>query len=169
MELNDFISDKILGIVFNSREEYKLLSILNGLDYDIEFMISNPFKIEEVIEKVDINYLRDNKLEYILGEKPLKKRLVVVDLNMISKSKTSHFDLFRELIDKLIKNNVSETPIILLNRGYPRKDDVDISIASMKTSISSSLDTILSYHNDEFTIIKSREYQNGTFKANSTI
>ena len=169
MQFNDFISDRILCIVFDSKKESILIQYLSGLDYDVNFMISNPITIDNVRDIIGINRMRDQKLDYLLQNKEMKRELLVIDTGMISKYKGSHYDLIKELVLDIRNNNRSQTPVILLFRGYTNREGVDLSISNIRTPIIADVESVLSFNGEEFNIIKSREYSNGNFKINTGV
>jgi hypothetical protein len=169
MEFKDFIESGIISIIFQSKSEQRLLQFLNGFseEYDIEFMVDNPFRIEDVLNKTGLLAMRDKKLDQILGNKPIKKNLLIVDLNMISSSKESHYNVYREFFEKLNKNNYLECGIIILSRVNTRDARYDLDTSGKNSSVHIS-NTILNYchsafslnSNNELNIVKCREGSN---------
>ena len=156
MDFKDFIKQGFISIVFQSKSEDKLLNFLKEYqnEYEIEFMIDNPFRIEDVLDRIGMSTLRDKKLDQLLNNKPFKENLLIIDLNMISKSKETHYNLYREFFDRINKSNITEQAIILLSRANKSVNDLDIS--GKNTSIHVS-NTIMNYCNNVFSLTLNNE------------
>lgn len=170
MDFKDFVEKGLTSIVFQSKSEYELLNFLNGYkdEYEIEFMIDNPFKIEDVLDKIGVSAIRDKKLNLLFDNKPFKKNLLIIDLNMISKSKETHYNLYKEFFDKINRNPILFGAIIILSRSNrlayttSKLDLMDISGKNTSIHVSNTImnycDNVFSLTSDnELTLLKNRD------------